>query len=250
MPTQPGTRLARVPEAVTVAARLRRDGRLHDATRVVGAALDDARSTPYGVPVRDRVLLALTLADLYVVLENPSAAMDLLRREALWADHILRLTQQSGTPDEVHIATTGCYQLYDRAAQIALLGRPAPDLDVLDWLHGEPTTLAALHGRVVLLEFWAPACRACAAVYPFLDQLHSQHQELTVLGLTGSRTDPVGHTFGAAVVSDRTRLRYGARGVPTFTLIDRAGIVRVATSKPDKTALRDAVTHLLDEVTP
>lgn len=250
MSTQPGTRRARVPEAVTAAARLRRDGRLDDAAASVRAALVDARSTPYGVAFRDRVLLALTLADLYVALENRSAAEALLHREAAYADHILGLTRQSGTPDEVHIATVGCYQLHDRAAHVALLDRPAPELDVVDWLHGDPTTLAALHGRVVLLEFWAPSCRSCSALFDFLDDLHSDHGELTVLGLTGSRSGPTGHAFGTAVVSDRTRLRYGARGVPTFTLIDRAGTVRVATSKPDKPALREAVIHLLDEVTP
>ncbi|KUI39179.1 hypothetical protein AU194_14175 [Mycobacterium sp. GA-2829] len=235
---------------MTAAARLRHEGRLHDAVTLVGAALDDARSQPYGVPFRDRVLLALTLADLYIGVGNRSAAQDLLHHEALYADHILRLVQQSGTPDEVHVATVGCYQLRDRAAQIALLDRPAPELDVVDWLRGEPTTLTALHGRVVLLEFWAPSCRSCAGMAPFLDELLSQHEELNVFGLTDRRTEPIGHAFGAAVVSDRTRLRYGARGVPTFTLIDRAGTVRVATSKPDKAALREAITHLLDEVTP
>lgn len=251
----------RVPEAVTGAARLRRDGRPHDAVTLVETALEEARSAPYATPFRDRVLLALTLADLYLLTENPGRAEQLLRVESTFADDVLRHVRGTGSPEQVHTATAGCYQLHDRAAQVALLGQQAPELDVVDWVQGEPTTLAAQRGRVVLLEFWATSCRSCSAMFPFLDELHGCYadQGLTVLGVTNYRTDPAPErdlirrtaedhdvAFGIGITADdRTQRRYGARGVPTFTLIDRGGIVRVASSKPDKSALRAAVTDLL-----
>ncbi|TFV58179.1 TlpA family protein disulfide reductase [Mycobacterium sp. PS03-16] len=251
---------------MTSAARLRRDGRPHDAVTLVAAALDEARSAPEATPFRDRVLLALTLADLNVDMNKRCAAAQLLRDEAAFAEDVLRLVRATGSPDQVHIATVGCYQLHDRAAQIALLDRQAPEIDVVDWVQGESMTLAAQRGRVVLLEFWTPSCRSCSAMFPFLDELHRHHADhgLTVIGVTSYRGDPPRErdlirrtiddhavAFGMGVTEgDRTQRRYGARGVPTFALIDRAGIVRVASSKPDKSALRQAIAHLLDGAVP
>lgn len=36
-----------------------------------------------------------------------------------------------------------------------LAGKSAPELDVAQWLHGEPATLAELKGKVVVLSFWS-----------------------------------------------------------------------------------------------
>ena len=33
-------------------------------------------------------------------------------------------------------------------------GKPAPELDVAQWLYGEPVTLAKLKGKIVVLYFW------------------------------------------------------------------------------------------------
>lgn len=42
-----------------------------------------------------------------------------------------------------------------RREKLAVIqGKPAPALEVKRWVNGSPQTLAALKGKVVLLEFW------------------------------------------------------------------------------------------------
>ena len=254
-----------VPAAVTRAARLRREGRSADAIALVESALDEARSTPFDVPFRDRMLLALTLADLYVVAEHSCRARDLLKSELPFAESILELIRCDGTPAQIHAAATGVRQLRDRASQLALLGQPAPEIGAVEWVRGSPVTLAALHGRVVLIEFWAPRCHSCAAMFGFLNALHSRYADrgLTILGLTSFRSGNGDRTVGrdlihrtavehevrfpVAVAADhRLAQAYGANGIPTFVVIDQEGSVRLATSKPDKPALESEISRLLD----
>ncbi len=259
-----------VPEAIVEAARLRRDNRVDDAVALVEAALARAREAPLDVPFRQRVLLGLTLADLYLFADQRDRARGLLATEVAFGEQIRYLTAQSGVPEQIHAATAGCLQVRDRAAQIELLGRPAPEIESVEWAHGGPTTLAEQRGRVVLLEFWAPWCRSCLAMFPFFRDLHNRHagDGLTVIALTSHREGS-----GSGSIVERTRgrehvqqaiadqavdfavgiapddglqARYGANGIPTFALIDRDGLVQLASSKPDKAALEEAVVGLLE----
>lgn len=255
-----------LPEAVTRAARLRRDDRTAEAIAVVESALDDARATPFDVPFRNRVLLALTLADLYVLADRSHHARAVLDAEIPFAESVFQAIRQGGTHAQVHAAATGVRQLRDRSVQLTLLGRPAPELVAAEWLHGPPTTLDAHHGHVVLIEFWAPHCRSCATMFGFLNALHSRYFDrgLTVIALTryrnGARTDErdlIRETVAAHDVQfrvgvapdERLQNLYGANGIPTFVLIDRDGIARFATSKPDRAALENEVSRLLGVVT-
>ncbi len=43
-----------------------------------------------------------------------------------------------------------------RAAGKDFVGQRPPEIQAGRWLNTEPLTLAALRGRVVLLEFWSP----------------------------------------------------------------------------------------------
>jgi thiol-disulfide isomerase/thioredoxin len=259
-----------VPGALASAARLRREGRLNEAVALVEAALDEARSTPLDVPFRDRVQLGLALADLYLATDQAEQARNLLVTEAAFAEDIFLLTRQTGTRDQVRSASTGHYQVRDRATQVALLGQAAPEIEVADWVLGQPTTLAEQRGRVVMLEFWARWCRPCLATFPMLRDLHGRYHEhgLTILALT--RYGP-GQTDDAAAqrVGERTAIRqtiadrgldiaigiapdgrlqqrYGAIGMPTVVLVDRTGTVQFAATARDKTEVERAVVGLLN----
>ncbi len=255
-----------LPEAVIRAARLRREDRMAGAIAVVESGLDDARAAPFDIPFRDRMLLALTLADLYVLADRCHHARALLDAEIPFSEHVFQLIRRKGTPAQIHACATGVRQLHDRSVQLALLGRSAPDLAVAEWACGPPTTLDAQRGRVVLLEFWAPHCRSCATLFGFLNALHSRYADhgLTVIALTRYRAggptdqrDLIRQTaaehdvrFRVGVAPDeRLQQRYGANGIPTFVLIDRDGVARFATSKPDRTALEKEAVRLLDAMT-
>jgi len=98
----------------------------------------------------------------------------------------------------------GRCQLRDRATQVALLGSAAPEIEVADWVLGQPTTLAEQHGKVLLLEFWVRWCRPCLAMFPVLRELHSRYAEcgLTIAALTRYVLSPRGDP-----IADRVRQR-------------------------------------------
>lgn len=62
----------------------------------------------------------------------------------------------------------------------------APEFIGIDqWLNGPPQTLAALRGKVVLVEFWTYSCINCVRVMPHVKQWHRQYRDdgLVVIGV-------------------------------------------------------------------
>ncbi len=163
-------------------------------------------------------------------------------------------------------------------------GQPAPELrQIKAWKNGGPTTLAALRGRVVLLDFWGYWCGPCVASLPALVKLHDEFHDrgLTVMAV---------HDDSAATMADvdakcadarrqywggrdlpflvaldgggRTRIRHSAQSVdgattaeygitryPTTLLIDRAGTL-VGDGDPRDPDLRARILRLLAEPAP
>jgi thiol-disulfide isomerase/thioredoxin len=64
-------------------------------------------------------------------------------------------------------------------------GQPAPKL-VARRFTGESLDLAALHGQVVVLNFWASWCGPCRSEMPLLDALSREYRErgVVVVGLS------------------------------------------------------------------
>jgi thiol-disulfide isomerase/thioredoxin len=243
------------PQSIVLAhlkrARELRQGDLSAATSELEAAMTVARTTPYEIEFQTRVELALVLGELYVSTDEMDKARRMLKEEAEFTEKIFQIMQATGTPEQKRAAAGGRVQVRDRARQVALIGEPAPELAIKDWLVGEPVTLADLRGRVVLLEFWATWCKPCKEMFPKLKQLGEQHRArgLEVIALTRhyfARRDTASSEteelelmlsvirehelkFRAGVAEDeRTQDLYGATGMPTLALIDRAGIVRYA----------------------
>ena len=132
-----------------------------------------------------------------------------------------------------------------------MTGRPAPDLDVVQWFNAqEPLTLAGLRGRVVVLHLFQMLCPGCvshglpqtqriAATFPAnevavigIHTVFEHHEAMTPVALAAfiheyrlsfpiavdrpSSDGPIPHTMAA----------YGAQGTPSLVLIDRAGLIR------------------------
>jgi thiol-disulfide isomerase/thioredoxin len=79
----------------------------------------------------------------------------------------------------------------------------------VEWLNtGEPLSLAALSGRLVLLDFWTFCCINCLHVIPLLKKLESQYAEqLVVIGVHSPKFT---HERDIVQVEDAIR-RYGIR---------------------------------------
>jgi thiol-disulfide isomerase/thioredoxin len=134
---------------------------------------------------------------------------------------------------------------------LTLEGKPAPALDMTEWLGTRPVPLDRLKGHTVLLFFWAHWCGDCKREVPDLARVvsayqskglvligPSQHYGYAAGGEDVSREqethyiDEVRTAYYAALggmsvpLSEANFIRYGASTTPTIVLVDRQGIVR------------------------
>lgn len=80
-----------------------------------------------------------------------------------------------------------------------VVGKPAPAI-ALHTLDGGEISLAALHGKVVILTFWATWCAPCRAELPLLSRYAKAHAEdgLVVLGFSLDAPDELGEVRAVA----------------------------------------------------
>jgi thiol-disulfide isomerase/thioredoxin len=135
------------------------------------------------------------------------------------------------------------------------VGQPPPLL-VAQVVRGSgPADLEQLHGRVVIVDFWASWCGPCRAVMPVLNQMHQRYaaQGLTVLGVSdesASIATQVGSQMSidyTLAVEPSAAARFGVTGLPTMVIIDRHGNVRRVSVGVEMSELRQ-VDHLVQQL--
>jgi len=151
-----------------------------------------------------------------------------------------------------------------------------PEITVNEWIDQQPTKLADLRGKVVLLDFWATWCSPCRVTLPRLQKLHETYKDqgLVILGLTSfygnAEGKPLTRPQELAYLRDfkkRFSLHYGfavsdaedndqnymVSSIPTTFLIDRRGIVRfisIGSSDLEADALQKMIKKLIEEPVP
>jgi cytochrome c biogenesis protein CcmG/thiol:disulfide interchange protein DsbE len=139
--------------------------------------------------------------------------------------------------------------------------RPAPPLN-LPVVHErtvgpERMDLAALRGKVVLLDFWATWCGPCARLSPTLERLSRRYgsRGLVVLGVNVDEDGPglvpafqqrFGLTYPQLANEPSTQRDWDVRYLPTTVLIDRGGMIRrTATGDESEEELAHEIERLL-----
>jgi thiol-disulfide isomerase/thioredoxin len=117
------------------------------------------------------------------------------------------------------------------------VGKKAPDFN-LETLDGGKIMLSRLKGRPVLLDFWATWCGPCRKALPHtqeIDQNYGDRMHVITVNLREENEKVQKfleeNKFEFHVVMDRegkTSHSYGVSGIPTFILIDKEGVVRLA----------------------
>ncbi len=121
-------------------------------------------------------------------------------------------------------------------AKNRLLNKPAPTFSRTS-LENEPVDLAALRGRVVLLNFWATWCAPCQLEMPRFVQWQEKYNAdgLSIVGVSmDDDSEPVKKflrkrnlKYPVIMGDEKLGLAYGGvLGLPVTYLIDRQGIIR------------------------
>ena len=189
--------------------------------------------------------LPIALGAAYEVLAQALAEKDMAeKRQPRQAVSLLRsaLTRYGNTSIRA--------RLQKNLNLLAMVGQPAPPLQVSQYLGPKPPTLASLKGSPVLLFFWAHWCGDCKAEVPVIARLRQEFapEGLVVIGPTrlygyaAQGADAAPDQERAYIESVRARYyaslqdmpvplskqnfnAYGASTTPTLVVLNRAGQV-------------------------
>jgi thiol-disulfide isomerase/thioredoxin len=143
---------------------------------------------------------------------------------------------------EQYPESTGIDKCNKAIARLALIGTPAPELDVETWIKGPPVKLADLRGQVVLVWFFATWCPHCKATMPDMAALKRRYagKPLTIIGITNNTKEQTTESaklfvddprweidYPIAVDNDgNSSMAFEASGIPSAALIDARGRIR------------------------
>jgi cytochrome c biogenesis protein CcmG/thiol:disulfide interchange protein DsbE len=136
-----------------------------------------------------------------------------------------------------------------------LVGHTAPDFTVTLWngTPGEKIHLAALHGRVVVVNFWASWCEPCHGEAPVLASVAHQYaaKDVVFIGIALETQDTDGLDFihqyhvpyECGPAPDSLAVAYALTGIPVTVTINAQGVIEGQIDGPVTAASLDSAIH-------
>ena len=146
-----------------------------------------------------------------------------------------------------------------QAPQLLTVGKKAPNWK-LKTPGGERVSLEELHGKVVVMAFWATWCSDCRDAMPSVQKLHEHFKDkpVKVFGINcWEKGDPVEYmkekkyTYGLLLDADKVAEAYKVSGIPTFYVVAPDGKIAYAEtgSSPDGVKkIAKIIDKLLDDM--
>jgi len=107
------------------------------------------------------------------------------------------------------------------------VGRPVPDFGWATEGGGEES-LSDFRGRVVVLVFWNPACRACQEQIAALERVQGDYNDRVVI-IGVSRRGSTSRLGFRDLIDEKGQLfgHFWVKAVPTLFFVDGDGVIRV-----------------------
>ena len=138
-----------------------------------------------------------------------------------------------------------------------LLGKPAPELNLSDWMNGEVKP-DAMKGKIVVVDYWATWCGPCIKAIPHNNEMAKKYADkgVLILGVCGGGgEEKMGDVvkqhkveYPVAKVSPASTKAWKVKWWPTYAVIDREGNIRAIGIQPN--TVDKVVDALLEEQPP